>query len=82
MFGLHGLSNNVIDDENNIEKLLNKLQENKSLETKKTISDVFRINKIDHKIYYFNYITKNESEIGLVAKIFQKNIHQFISAKI
>ena len=58
MFGLHGLSNYAIDDENNIEKLLNKLQENKSLETKKSISDVFRINKIDHKIFYFNYITK------------------------
>ena len=81
MFGLHGLSNYEVDDENNIEMLLNKLQENKSLETKKNLSDVFCINKIDHKIYFFNYITKNELEIGLAAKIFNKNIFWIISKK-
>tara|TARA_Y100001968_G_scaffold333948_1_gene401673 strand:- start:3954 stop:6803 length:2850 start_codon:yes stop_codon:yes gene_type:complete len=79
IFGLHGLSNYCLDDQNNIEKLLDNLNNKDVLESKKTISETFSINKISHKISYFDYLTKNKIEVGLVVKLFEINSFWIIS---
>ena len=78
IFGLHGLSSYSFTDKNNIEKLLLDFNNIEKMESKKTISELFLKHKVAHNICYFDYVSKNEIEVGLVAKLFDKNIFWII----
>ena len=73
IFGLHGLSNYSFENEKNIEKLLSDLNELDFSQGRKTVSETFVSNKISHKVSYFDYITKDNIEVGLLVKMFEKN---------
>ncbi len=78
VFGLHGLSDYKFND-NNIDNLLGELEIFNLYEGRKGISNIFNKNKVPHKIFYFNYQGKNKSEVGLVTKLFGKNVSWILS---
>tara|TARA_A100001388_G_C28773266_1_gene505353 strand:+ start:175 stop:3027 length:2853 start_codon:yes stop_codon:yes gene_type:complete len=81
MFGLHGLSNYNFFDENNIENLITDLNCENALMSRKSINKIFFKNNILNNISYYDYKTSNEVEIGLIAKLFGKNVIWVISKK-
>ncbi len=81
VFGLHGLSNYSFNDKNNIQKLLDDLNTADVLHSISSVSEVYFNHKISHKVCYFDYVTKNEIEVGLVVKLFKKKSIWIISKR-
>ena len=74
IFGTHGLSSYTFNIKNNIETLLFDLNNKENLINKEIVSSVLSRHKIQHKIFYFDYASKNNLEIGFVVNLFGKNI--------
>ncbi len=72
IYGLHGLSTFLINQDDDIENLLNDLDNINVLKSRKDLSNVFLKSKIKHKINYFDYSTQNEFELGMVVELFDK----------
>ena len=66
IFGLHGLSKYDLNHENDIDKLFQDLESINLLDGRKGVSKLFDNNKIRHEIIYFDLITKERFEIGLI----------------
>ena len=79
IFGLHGLSNYDEYQTKDFQKLLSDLNNIEIQESTKSISNLFNINRIEHEIIYFDFINRNRIEIGLITKLFRKNIFWIIS---
>ena len=74
VFGVHGVSKSSKETEKKFKQLLSDLDNLKNLKNRKVVSKTCNLNKILHKVSYFDYVSNSTCEIGLYMKLFERNV--------
>lgn len=74
IFGVHGLSKFLFGKDDKLKNLLQDLNDLENLKSRNVVSEKLGLNGIPHEIVYFDYISSNNSEVGLYLSLLGKNI--------